>query len=186
MLTEAQETAYIHGLLPRLLAPDNSILLVEDLAAVGHSYKESSAVIERLETESLAKRGYGTTVVLTTLGRQVARSSGGYTAHLRRQRRQACVKNIHEALGAYGSIISAAAGILGVGIACVSLSDSRKATSELDGLRTRVHELEAQRLPAAETRLTELEKNLPPVAQPAAAPRLPVEGNHAQHRSHVR
>jgi hypothetical protein len=186
MFTKAQETFYIHGLLPRLLDPDNSILIAEDLVASEGSSKETFAVIERLETEGLAKRSFGTSVSLSTLGREIARDPRGYTAHLRRQRWQTRVKNIHEALGAYGSILSAGAGILGVVIACVSLSDSRKATSELDGLRTRVHELEAQRLPAAEKRLAELEKRPLPAVQPIATPTLPTKSHHAQHRRHVR
>jgi hypothetical protein len=180
MLTEAQEKVYIHGLLPRLLDPDNSVLVTEDLAKAGYPPKEFGPVMERLETEGLAKRSYAATVILTTLGRQVARNPGGYTAHLRQLRWQTRVKTIHEALGAYGSIFSAAAGIVGVVIACYSLRDSRQATSELDGLRTRVHDLESQRLPSIENRLTNLEKPHLPLVQPPATLPLPVRRDHAQ------
>lgn len=186
MPTEVQEKAYIHGLLPRLLDSDNSILLAEDLVKAGYSPKESSPVIERLETEGIANRGYATFVILTPLGRQIARDPGGYTAHLRRLRWQTSVKTIHEALGAYGSILSALAGIVGVAIASYSLSDSRKATSELDGLRTRVHDLENQCLPSLENRITNLEKHHLPVVQPPATLPLPVRRDHTQQRPYKR
>lgn len=186
MLTEAQETAYIHGLLPRLRdQPPGAIVLTEDLAAAGFPRAATTVVMDRLEADGLAKRGYATTVNLTPLGMQVARDPRGYRAHLRWQRHKAWVKDFREALGAYGSIISAAAGIAGLVIAYCSLRDSRQATSEVDNLRNRVHILETQRLPAAETRLTILEKQCLPVAPPPAASVLPVQ-REAQHNAHKR
>lgn len=185
MLTEAQETAYIHELLPRLRdLPPGAIALTEDLAEVGYPRAATMIVMERLETEGLVKRGYGMTLNLTTIGMQVARDPCGYTAHLRRQRRQANIKNIREALGAYGSIIGGVAGAAGVIIACLSLNDARHTTSEMDGLRTHVNELEKQRIPAVETRLTNLEKLPALVTQPPAAPALPLQKGHAQKRRH--
>lgn len=182
MLTEAQEIAYIHGLLPRLRdQPPGAIVLTEDLVAAGFPRAATSIVLERLETEGLVKRGPATTLSLTTLGMQVARDPRGYKKHLRQQRWQADVKNIREALGAYGSIIGGVAGAAGVFIACLSLNDARHATSEMDGLRTRINELEHKRIPALEARVAELERQ-----HPLSVPPLPVERDHAQHRSHKR
>lgn len=187
MLTEAQETTYIHELLPRLRdQPPGAIVLTEDLVNAGFPKAATTIVMERLETDGLAKRGYGMTVSLTTLGMQIARDSGGYQAHLRKLRRQATVKNIREALGAYGSIIGGVAGAAGVFIACLSWNDARHATSELDSLRTRFNDLEKQHLPAVETRLTDLEKQRLPVTQPPADSASTIQHNSAQQQAHKR
>jgi hypothetical protein len=185
MLTEAQETGYIHGLLPRLQDPDNSILIAEDLATAGYSYKETNAVIERLEAESLARRGFSTTVILTTYGRQVARDPRGYLAHLRRQRRQARIKEIREWLGAYGSLIGGVGGIVGAAVATLSLIDSRRTAGEMDNMRTQLRELTYTQA-TANTRMTLLERQTSQAARSVPNLTLPVHRDHAQQRTHKR
>jgi hypothetical protein len=165
-MTEAEEIAYIHGLLPRLKDQPGSILLAEDLLKAGFPSSDVRIIIERLEDERLAKRTFSTSMQLTTLGLQVARAPDGYQQHLRRLRRQATVKEIRDWLGAYGSLIGGIAGVGGSIIAGLAWLDSRKTASEQDRLQLQLRQIEQVQL-TTEGRLARLEQVVAPASSPA-------------------
>jgi hypothetical protein len=156
-MSEAEEIAYIHGLLPRLKDQPGSILLAEDLVQAGFPSSDVRIIIERLEDAGIAKRTFSTSMQLSTLGLQIARAPGGYQEHLRQLRRQATVKEIRDWLGAYGSLIGGIAGVAGSIIAGLAWLDSRKTASEQDRMQLQLRQIEQVQL-TTEGRLSRLEQ----------------------------
>jgi hypothetical protein len=157
-MTNDEETNYIHGLLDLMKDRPNGFFVADEgMPKLGFGQGDYSALMRRLEEEKLATPNYATNMVITAQGLQIAREPGGYKAYLKKQQQSQFSKSIQEALGAYGSIISGVAGVVGVLIAGASLIDSHQTASELDGLRTQVKE-QTKNQSATEARLAALEK----------------------------
>jgi hypothetical protein len=142
-MTNEEETAYIHGLLNLMKdRPQGYYIADEGAAELGFNDINSFDLIRRLQSEGLATENYATNMLLTPLGRQIARGPGGYQGHLLRQAQEQQRKDSRESRSALGSFLSGWAGVAGLLIAAYTLWDSHQNSSELDTLRKQVRRLE--------------------------------------------
>jgi len=163
-MTNEQEIAYLHGLLDLMKdRRDGYYIADEGALQLGFDNQDSFALMQRLESDGLATTNYGTNMLITPLGLQIARGEGGYQGHLARQAHEQRRKDQREARSALGSFLSGWAGVAGLLIAIYTLWDSHQNSSELDTLRKQVRRLEQAH---ARDSLRTVTKQKLPVAAP--------------------